>query len=178
MSLDKNKSEIVESFKNLLKKADEVQGIELKNQNNIEKSNDAPDIVKECMITEENKLPAAILVIAKPIPRTNNGGITHKLKWAKAKIKNERAIQNTKEISLLSTNERLGIKSSKRIPSNPFEKRKKEHNSDEFEKYEYELNTKINNILNRHLYHWLNRELPKYTKIKLRKYIYELLSLL
>ena len=139
MSLDKNKSEIVESFKNLLKKADEVQGIELKNQNNVEKSNDAPDIVK-------------------------------------AKIKNERAIQNTKEISLLSTNERLGIKSIKRIPSNPFEKRKKEHNSDEFEKYEYELNTKINNILNRHLYHWLNRELPKYTKIKLRKYIYELLS--
>ena len=139
MSLDKNKSEIVESFKNLLKKADEVQGIELKNQNNIEKSNDAPDIVK-------------------------------------VKIKNERAIQNTKEISLLSTNERLGIKSIKRIPSNPFEKRKKEHNSDEFEKYEYELNTKINNILNRHLYHWLNRELPKYTKIKLRKYIYELLS--
>ncbi len=139
MSLDKNKSEIVESFKNLLKKADEVQGIELKNQNNIEKSNDAPDIVK-------------------------------------AKIKNEIAIQNTKEISLLSTNERLGIKSIKRIPSNPFEKRKKEHNSDEFEKYEYELNTKINNILNRHLYHWLNRELPKYTKIKLRKYIYELLS--
>ena len=139
MSLDKNKSEIVESFKNLLKKADEVQGIELKNQNNIEKSNDAPDIVK-------------------------------------AKIKNEIAIQNTKEISLLSTNERLGIKSIKRIPSNPFEKRKKEHNSDEFEKYEYELNTKINNILNRDLYHWLNRELPKYTKIKLRKYIYELLS--
>ena len=77
---------------------------------------------------------------------------------------------------MLSTNERLGIKSIKRIPSNPFEKRKKEHNSDEFEKYEYELNTKINNILNRHLYHWLNRELPKYTKIKLRKYIYELLS--
>ena len=139
MSLDKNKSEIVESFKNLLKKADEVQGIELKNQNKNKKSNDAPDIVK-------------------------------------AKIKNERAIQNTKEISLLSTNERLGIKSIKRIPSNPFEKRKKEQNNDEFEKYEYELNTKINNILNRHLYHWLNRELPKYTKIKLRKYIYELLS--
>ena len=98
MSLDKNKSEIVESFKNLLKKADEVQGIELKNKNNIEKSNDAPDIVK-------------------------------------AKIKNERAIQNTKEISLLSNNERLGIKSIKRIPINHFEKRKKEHNSDEFEKY-------------------------------------------
>ena len=33
------------------------------------------------MITEENKLPEAILVIANPIPRTNNGGISPKLKW-------------------------------------------------------------------------------------------------
>ena len=31
------------------------------------------------MITEENKLPEAILVIANPIPRTNNGGISPKL---------------------------------------------------------------------------------------------------
>lgn len=139
MSLDKNKSEIVESFKNLLKKADEVEGIELENQNNIKKNNDGLDVVK-------------------------------------TKIKNERTIQNTEEITLLNTNERLGIKSIKRIPSNPFGKKNKDHNSNEFEKYEYELNTKINNILNRHLYHWLNRELPKYTKVKLRKYIYELLS--
>ena len=36
------------------------------------------------MITEENKLPEAILVIANPIPRTNNGGISAKLKWANA----------------------------------------------------------------------------------------------
>ena len=139
MSLDKNKSEIVESFKNLLKKADEVEGIELESQNNIKKNNDGLDVVK-------------------------------------AKIKNERTIQNTEENTLLNTNERLGIKSIKRIPSNPFGKKNKDHNSNEFEKYEYELNTKINNILNRHLYHWLNRELPKYTKVKLRKYIYELLS--
>ena len=139
MSLDKNKSEIVESFKNLLKKADEVEGIELESQNNIKKNNDGLDVVK-------------------------------------TKIKNERTIQNTEENTLLNTNERLGIKSIKRIPSNPFGKKNKDHNSNEFEKYEYELNTKINNILNRHLYHWLNRELPKYTKIKLRKYIYELLS--
>ena len=41
------------------------------------------------MITEENKLPEAILVIANPIPRTNNGGISPKLKWANAKIKAE-----------------------------------------------------------------------------------------
>ena len=44
---------------------------------------------KECMITEESKLPEAIRVIPSPIPRTNNGGISHKLKWANAKIKAE-----------------------------------------------------------------------------------------
>ena len=43
-------------------------------------------------------------------------------------------------------------------------------------KFEYEITQKINNILNRHLYHWLNRELPKYSKSKLRKYVYELLN--
>ncbi len=31
----------------------------------------------------------AILVIPNPIPRTNNGGISPKLKWANAKIKAE-----------------------------------------------------------------------------------------
>ena len=34
----------------------------------------------ECIITEENKLPEAILVIPNPIPSTNNGGISPKLK--------------------------------------------------------------------------------------------------
>ena len=41
------------------------------------------------MITEESKLPEAIRVIPSPIPRTNNGGISPKLKCAKAKIKAE-----------------------------------------------------------------------------------------
>ncbi len=139
MSLDKNKSEIVESFKNLLKKADEAQGTELENHNNIKKNN-------------------------------------YDLNINETKVKAEKTIENTKEISTFNANERLGIKSIKRVPSNPFEKKNKRNNSDELEKYEYELNAKITNILNRHLYHWLNRELPKYTKIKLRKYIYELLS--
>jgi len=35
---------------------------------------------KECIIIEENKLPEAILVIPSPIPRTNSGGISPKLK--------------------------------------------------------------------------------------------------
>ena len=43
-------------------------------------------------MTEASKLPEAILVIPKPIPRTNNGGISPKLKWAKAKIKAETMI--------------------------------------------------------------------------------------
>ena len=40
-------------------------------------------------MTEESKLPEAILVIPNPIPRTNKGGISPKLKCAKAKIKAE-----------------------------------------------------------------------------------------
>ena len=44
---------------------------------------------KECIMTEDNKLPETILVMPSPIPRTNNGGISPKLKWAKAKIKAE-----------------------------------------------------------------------------------------
>ena len=42
---------------------------------------------KECIITEESKLPEAILVTPSPIPRTKSGGISPILKWAKAKIK-------------------------------------------------------------------------------------------
>ena len=44
---------------------------------------------KECIITEESKLPEAILVIPNPIPKTNNGSISPKLKWANANIKAE-----------------------------------------------------------------------------------------
>ena len=44
------------------------------------------------MITEDNKLPEAILVIPSPIPKTNNGNISPRLKCAKAKIKAETII--------------------------------------------------------------------------------------
>ena len=131
MSFNKNKSEIVESFKNLLKKADEVQDLEKSTQ----------------IITNINSKDINIVDVTIDV-----------------------------ESQSQRTSERLGIKSIKRVPSNPFKKQHKEQNWDKYEKFEYELNNKINNILNRHLYHWLNRELPKYSKAKLRKYIYELLN--
>ena len=65
------------------------------------------------MITEENKLPEAILVIANPIPTTNNGGISPKLKWANAKIKAETIIPEITPKSL----ERVGSKIPRNIIS-------------------------------------------------------------
>ena len=73
------------------------------------------------------------------------------------------------------SNERLGIRSIKRIPSNPFKKKYKQENKEQFKKYEYEASIKITNILNKHIYHWVSREMPKFSKIKLRKHIYTLL---
>ena len=131
MSLNKNKSEIVESFKNLLKKADEAQDIEKGSKN---------------------------------IPDNNNYEV------------NLADMQMKQVIERDNSEERLGIRDIKRIPSNPFKTKKKRYNKIEYEKFEYELTSKTVNIMNRHLYHWLNRELPKYTKSKLRMYIYELLS--
>lgn len=131
MSLNKNKSEIVESFKNLLKKADEAQDIEKGSKN---------------------------------IPDNNNYEV------------NLADMQMQQAIERGNSEERLGIRDIKRIPSNPFKTKKKRYNKIEYEKFEYELTSKTVNIMNRHLYHWLNRELPKYTKSKLRMYIYELLS--
>ncbi len=131
MSLNKNKSEIVESFKNLLKKADEAQDIEKGSKN---------------------------------IPDNNNYEV------------NLADMQMQQVIERGNSEERLGIRDIKRIPSNPFKTKKKRYNKIEYEKFEYELTSKTVNIMNRHLYHWLNRELPKYTKSKLRMYIYELLS--
>ena len=65
------------------------------------------------MITEENKLPEAILVIANPIPRTNNGGISPKLKWANANIKAETMMPQITPKSL----ERVGSKIPRNIIS-------------------------------------------------------------
>ena len=68
---------------------------------------------KECIITEENKLPEVILVTANPIPRTNNGGISPKLKWANAKIKAETMMPEITPKSL----ERVGSKIPRNIIS-------------------------------------------------------------
>ena len=68
---------------------------------------------KECIITEENKLPEAILVIPNPIPKTNNGGISPKLKWANAKIKAETIMPEITPKSL----ERVGSKIPRNIIS-------------------------------------------------------------
>lgn len=132
MSINKNKSEIVESFKNLLKKADEVKGL------------------NENMNETEN------IYVAKKV----------KLVKIDSDIKS-RSVNNL---------ERLGIKNIKRVPNNPFQKKYKEENKEQFEKYESEASIKIANILNKHIYHWLNREMPKFSRVKLRKHIYSLLS--
>ena len=79
----------------------------VRNKNKFKKVN---PFHKECIITEENKLPEAILVIPNPIPRTNNGGISPKLKWANAKIKAETIMPEITPKSL----ERVGSK----IPRN------------------------------------------------------------
>ena len=64
-------------------------------------------------MTEESKLPEAILVIPRPIPRTNNGGISAKLRWAKAKIKAETVMPKIIPKSL----ERVGSKIPRNIIS-------------------------------------------------------------
>ncbi len=65
------------------------------------------------MITEESKLPEAILVIPNPIPRTNNGGISPKLRCANAKIKAETMMAEITPKSL----ERVGSKIPRNIIS-------------------------------------------------------------
>ena len=77
MSINKNKSEIVESFKNLLKKAEEAKDL------------------------DEEKI-------------TNNNNDINKVKLVK--------IDSDLETKFESRSERLGIRSIKRVPSNPFKK--------------------------------------------------------
>ena len=64
-------------------------------------------------MTDESKLPEAALVIPSPIPKTNNGGISPKLKWAKANIKAEINIPNIIPKSLA----RVGSKIPRKIIS-------------------------------------------------------------
>ena len=127
MSLNNDKSDIAESFRNLLKKADEMA---------LEKKKD--DLI-------DKKKPFI----------------------------NQRKILND-NIRILST-DRLGIKDIKRIPENPFKISNKKKNQEYLQKRK-ELVIKLSIILNKHIHYWLQRELPKFTKIKLRKKIYSLLT--
>jgi hypothetical protein len=129
MVLNKNKSEIATSFRNLLRKADEMA---------LEKKKD--DL----------------------IDKTKNFYKSDK------KINTNKAFQNT------ISKDRLGIKSIKRIPDIPFKIKDKNKNKEYLEKRK-ELIIKLSIILNKHIHYWLQKELPKFSKAKLEKHIYNLL---
>ena len=124
-----NKSEIAESFKNLLEKADEMA---------LEKKKD--EILDEMHLNDEIITDSEILI-------------------------------NDKNID---TNNRLGIKSIKRMPENPFPFKNKNKNED-YVKNRKELIIKLSVILNKHIHYWLQKELPKFSKVQLKKHITNLL---
>ena len=127
MTTKKNKSEIAESFKHLLQKADEMA---------LEKKKD--EIINRNHLDSKEKIDF-----------------------------------NFKE-NQTSTLDRLGIKSIKRIPENPFLLKNK--NKDEiYLKKRKELIIKLSMILNKHIHYWLQKEMPKFSKIQLKKHISGLL---
>ena len=130
MSIKRDKSEIAESFKHLLQKADEM-ALDNKKDDLIEKFN-----------LEKND---------KYSPETNSN-------------------QNK-----LSSKDRLGISNIKRITKNPFSSNKK-IKSDEYLKHRKELIIKLSIILNKHIHYWLQKEMPKFSKLQLEKHIYNLLK--
>ena len=118
------KSEIAESFKNLLKKADEI----------------AYENKKDDLIDNKNFLK-------------KKNSVNHNISEKK---------------------DRLGIKNIRRIPEYPFSKSNKVKNED-YLKHRKELVIKLSIILNKHIHYWLQKELPKFSKIQLKKQIYNLL---
>ena len=130
MSTNRDKSEIAESFRNLLQKADEMA---------LDKKKD--DLIERFNLEENNK--------------------------------NASEINSNK--SKLSSKDRLGISNIKRIPKNPFSLSKK-IKSDEYLKYRKELIIKLSIILNKHIHYWLQKEMPKFSKLQLEKHIYSLLK--
>ena len=130
MALNRNKSDIAESFRNLLKKADEMA---------LEQKKDA--------IISDKKLDQ----------------------------NTEYEINGLNYTDIISDSNRLGIKSIKRIPQNPF-KTKNKLKSEDYIKCRKELIIKLSIILNKHIHYWLQRELPKYSKVRLEKQIYSLLA--
>ena len=130
MSINRDKSEIAESFRNLLQKADEMA---------LDKKKD--DLIERFNLEENDKTSSEI----------NN------------------------KSSKVSTKDRLGISNIKRIPKNPFNLNKK-IKSDEYLKHRKELIIKLSIILNKHIHYWLQKEMPKFSKLQLEKHIYTLLK--
>ena len=130
MSINRDKSEIAESFKHLLRKADEMA---------LDKKKD--DLIEKFNLEENNKSSAEI----------------------------------EKKSSKALSKDRLGISNIKRIPKNPFSLNKK-IKSDEYLKHQKELIIKLSIILNKHIHYWLQKEMPKFSKLKLEKHIYGLLK--
>lgn len=131
--LDKKKSEIATSFKNLLRKADEMA---------LEKKKD------------------------ELIDKTDKAKIFYQ---KDSSIYNKGAVTNT------ISQDRLGIKSIKRIPDIPFKIKNKNVNKEYLEKRK-ELIIKLSIILNKHIHYWLQKELPIFSKARLEKHIYNLLA--
>ena len=130
MSIEKDKSEIADSFRNLLKNADEM-ALNKKKDDFIDKFN-----------LDGNK---------------------------------NKSSEIESEISRVSSKDRLGISNIKRIPENPFSSHNKA-GSKEYLKNRKELIIKLSIILNKHLHYWLQKEMPKFSKIQLEKHIYKLLE--
>tara|TARA_B100001939_G_scaffold236089_1_gene203596 strand:+ start:68 stop:472 length:405 start_codon:yes stop_codon:yes gene_type:complete len=130
MSINRDKSEIAESFKHLLRKADEMA---------LDKKKD--DLIEKFNLEENNKSSAEI----------------------------------EKKSSKALSKDRLGISNIKRIPKNPFSLNKK-IKSDEYLKNRKELIIKLSIILNKHIHYWLEKEMPKFSKLQLEKHIYSLLK--
>ena len=130
MSTNRDKSEIAESFRHLLLKADEMA---------LDKKKD--DLIKRFNVEENDKNPSEI---------------------------------NSNQINIPSR-DRLGISNIKRIPKNPFSLNKK-IKSDEYLKHRKELIIKLSIILNKHIHYWLQKEMPKFSKLQLEKHIYTLLK--
>ena len=126
MSINRDKSEIAESFRHLLRKADEM-ALEQNKDDYIQNSNLNSDALEIAKVEEANY-----------------------------------------------NNDRLGIKSIKRIPENPFQTRQK-IKSDEYISKRKELIIKLSIILNKHIHYWLQKEMPKFSKIQLKKHISSLL---
>ena len=68
---------------------------------------------KECINTDDDNLPETSLVIPSPIPKVNNGGISLRLKCAKAKINADIVIPNIIPNSL----DKIGSKTPRKMTS-------------------------------------------------------------